>query len=69
MTEGSVKLLGNSKSRKDLANFIESSLTFMNLNEQETLVCEHKIFFGEYLRTGGSDIISAKDQFKRQILI
>ena len=69
MTEGSVKLISNQKSRKELANFIESSLTFVKFESDEILVCEHKIFFGEYLRPGGSDIMSSKDQLKRQIQI
>ena len=61
MTEGSVKLLSNTKSWKDLCVFIENSLTFIKFNDAEYLVCEHKLFFGEYLRHGGSEVLGPKD--------
>lgn len=69
MTEGTVKLLLNQNTnRRDLSNFIENSLTFFKFEDEECLICEHKIYFSEYSRPGGSEILSLKDQKNKTII-
>lgn len=58
LTEGAFKLLQTSKNKKDLALYLENCLTFATFEQKEYLVCENKVFFSEFHRPHGSEVLS-----------